>query len=127
MANQRRPSERDLVHIRVLDNVFAACRPKARENVHNAWREPSLLDQLADLFRMVRSNDVYSGISTPAYHERREGRLLRALQHHRAAGRKSWTKLPGEHEQREVPRDDLANNADGLVTRVAQKRSCVSS
>jgi energy-coupling factor transporter ATP-binding protein EcfA2 len=33
-----------------LDEELAARRPKARQNVHNAWREPSLLDQLADLF-----------------------------------------------------------------------------
>jgi hypothetical protein len=37
------------------------------------------------------------------------------LQHHRAAGRQRRRDLPGQHQQREIPRYDLADDADRLV------------
>src|SRR5207302_2939780 len=45
--------------------------------------------------------------------ERGERRRLRGLQHHGVPGGEGGRDLPREHEQREVPRDDLPRDADG--------------
>ena len=50
--------------------------------------------------------------------QRRERRLLGRLQHDGAAGRQRRRQLPGRHHQREVPGDDLADDADRLAQRV---------
>jgi hypothetical protein len=44
-----------------------------------------------------------------------EWRELRRLQNHRVARRQGWRDLPCQHEQREVPRDDLAAHAHGAI------------
>jgi hypothetical protein len=44
--------------------------------------------------------------------QRRERRELGRLEHHRVAGRQRRRDLPGQHQQREVPRDDLAADAE---------------
>ena len=49
--------------------------------------------------------------------ERGQRREFRRLQHHRIAGRERRRDLPGEHQQREIPRDDLPAHADGLRPR----------
>ena len=43
------------------------------------------------------------------------GRLLGGLQHHAVAGGQRRRHLPGRHQQREVPRDDLTDDAERLV------------
>ena len=50
-----------------------------------------------------------------------ERRLLGGLEHHRAAGGDRRRELPGRHEQRIVPRDDLAGDADRLAQREAHR------
>ena len=47
-------------------------------------------------------------------------RLLGGLEDHRAAGRQRRAELPARHQQREVPRDDLAADADRLLARVGE-------
>ena len=43
--------------------------------------------------------------------QRRERRLLGGLEHHGVAAGERRAELPGRHQQREVPRDDLAHHA----------------
>ena len=47
--------------------------------------------------------------------QRRHGRLLRDLMHHATTGGEGRGKLPHGHQKREVPGNDLANDADGLA------------
>jgi hypothetical protein len=49
--------------------------------------------------------------------QRRERRRLRRLQHHGVPARQGGRDLPGEHEQREVPRDHLAGDTERLRVR----------
>ena len=49
--------------------------------------------------------------------ERGQGRKFRRLQNHGVAGRQRRRDLPGEHEQREVPRNDLPAHPDRLGPR----------
>ena len=66
-----------------------------------------------------------SAISSPK-RRRRERRLLGGLEHDRAARGERRRELPGRHHQREVPRDDLADDADrfaqGVGVPVARAR-----
>ena len=48
-------------------------------------------------------------------------RLLGGLHDHRVAARQGWTPLPRQHQKGEVPRNDLADDADRLPQRVATK------
>ena len=52
----------------------------------------------------------------------RQRRLLGRLQDDGVAGRQGRAPLPRLHQQREVPRDDLADDADRFVPRVAEVR-----
>ena len=52
--------------------------------------------------------------------ERRQRRLLGRLEHHRAAAGQRRAELPRRHQQREVPGDDLADDADRLAQRVGE-------
>ena len=47
-------------------------------------------------------------------HDRHRG-LLRRLEHHAVSGRERRRQLPGGHQQREVPGDDLRHHAERLV------------
>ena len=49
--------------------------------------------------------------------QRRERRGLRRLEHDRVAGGESRRELPGEHQQWEVPRDDLPGDAESAGVR----------
>ncbi len=53
--------------------------------------------------------------------EHRQRRLLGRLQHGRAAGAEGGRQLPRRHQQRVVPRDDLAGDADRLAQREAHR------
>ena len=45
----------------------------------------------------------------------RGGRLFRRLEDDAVAGGKRRSEFPGRHQQREVPRDDLADHAERLM------------
>src|SRR5690606_21287905 len=51
------------------------------------------------------------------FHEQQDagGCLLCGLQHHGAAGSQRGGQLPGRHENREVPGNDLADHANGFL------------
>ena len=53
--------------------------------------------------------------------QRRERRLLRRLEHDRAAGRQRGRQLPGRHQQRIVPGDDLPDHAHRLAQHHRQR------
>ena len=78
------------------------CRRSPVSTFTTPWREPGLLDQL----------------SQP---QRGQRRLLGRLQDHRAAGGERRGDLPRRHQEREVPRDDLAADADRLLERVDER------
>jgi len=48
--------------------------------------------------------------------QRRHRRLLGGLQYDRAARGERWRDLPRRHQEREIPRNDLANDADRSFT-----------
>ena len=52
--------------------------------------------------------------------ERGQRRLLGRLEDGGAAGGEDGPDLPERHDEREVPRDDLAADADGLLPRVGE-------
>src|SRR6185312_1217437 len=90
-----RARERDLVDV-IVRLQRGARVAEAGDDVDDAVWEPSLLQQLAEA-------------------ERRQRRLLRRLEYHGASAREHWPELPRGHQQREVPRDDLTNDADRLA------------
>ena len=49
------------------------------------------------------------------HHHDRHRRLLGRLEHHAVAGGERWRKLPRRHQDGEVPRDNLADDAERLV------------
>ena len=51
----------------------------------------------------------------------RQRRLLGRLHHDRVAARQRRAPLPGQHQEREVPGDDLADHADRLAQRVREE------
>ena len=84
--------ERHLVEPRVARQRLAG-RPRAGDDVDHARREPRLGDQLRQ-------------------QQRGERRGLRRLQHHRVPAGEGRRDLPGRHQQREVPGDDLPDHAE---------------
>ena len=104
-ADFRRAGERDFVDIRMSRQRSARRLAVARHDIHHAVGNAGFLNQFAK-------------------QQRGERRLLRGLQHDRAAGRKSRAELPRRHQQREIPRNDLPDDADRLANRVGQKLCC---
>ncbi len=96
--------EGDFVDVHVVRDSGAGRRPKAGKNVHHAFREAGFHNQLADAQRRQRS-------------------LLGGLQNNRVPGRQRGPELPGLHQQREIPRNDLPANADGLMPGIAEERA----
>ena len=82
--------------------------------------------------RAVAGHDVDDAVGKPASWascgdaQGGQRRLLGRLEDDGAAGRQGRAPLPRLHQQREVPRDDLADDADRLVPRVAEV-SCPST
>ena len=72
-------------------------RAVAANNVDNAFRQASLA---------ANFSEGQGG----------EGREFRWLQNNRVACRQRGRNFPGQHEQRKVPRNDLATYAQGSVT-----------
>ena len=76
-------------------------------------------DQLAGL-AVARDNIDYAGrqrdlLQHLGKEQSGEGSELGRFQHDRVAGGECRSNLPGEHQQREIPWDDLAANADRFV------------
>jgi ParB family chromosome partitioning protein len=83
--------------------LIAGLAAEARHDVDHARREAGLVEQVAQV-------------------QRRQRRLLGRFQDHRVAGGQCRRQLHHRHEQREVPRHDLADDADRLAQRVGQER-----
>ena len=81
----------------------AGGRAVTRDDVDNAVGEAGFLGQGSDT-------------------QGRQRRLLGRLKDDRAAGRQGGAPLPRLHQQREVPGNDLADDADRFVTGVAEVR-----
>ena len=82
----------------------AAERAGAGEDVHDTGR------QAAPRRRSRRRRSAESGVR------------LRRLQHHRVAGGERRRDLPRQHQQRKIPRDDLAAHADGAPAGELRRR-----
>src|ERR1700733_7506639 len=99
LADLSRSREGDLVDSR-MPCQRGACRfAEARDDVYHAIGKTRLLHNFAEA-------------------QRREGRFLRHLEHYGTTRGKRRGQLPGSHEQREVPGDNLSHDTDWL-------RSCV--
>ena len=91
LADLRRAREGDLVDVGVLDQL-GACASVARDDVDDAGRQLGLAEHIGE-------------------EQGRERRRLGGLEDDRVSGGQRGRDLPREHEQREVPRDDLAGNS----------------
>ena len=74
----------------------------AGDDVHDAGRKLGLAKDVAE-------------------EQRRERRRLRRLEHDRIAGGERGRDLPREHQEREVPRDDLAGDAERAGAAVRER------
>ena len=102
LAHFGRAGERDLIDVRMRGQRGAGGFAETRHDIHHAVGNAGFLNQFAQA-------------------QRGERRLLGGLQHHGAAGRQRRAELPGGHQQREIPGNDLADHADRLAQRVGQK------
>jgi ParB family chromosome partitioning protein len=96
-----RAGEGDLVDALVLDERGAGA-PVAGDDVHDAGGQLGLAEDVTE-------------------QERAERRRLGRLEHDRVAARERGRDLPREHEEREVPRDDLAGDADRAWAPVGER------
>ncbi len=103
LADLGRAGERDLVDVAVLDERLTD-RGAAGDDVDDAGREVALRDDLGE-------------------RQCRQRRRLGGLQHDRVARRERRGDLPGRHQQREVPRDDLRGDADRARRRARSRRA----
>ena len=95
-----RARERDLVDVRMLDELGARAAV-ARDDVDDAGRQLGLAEHVGE-------------------EQRGERRRLRGLEDDRVSGGQRRRDLPREHQQREVPRDDLAGDAHGTRAAVRE-------
>ena len=93
LADFRRSGEGDLVDVGVLDESAAPVAPAPVMMLTTPGGRSGFLDDLRE-------------------HQRGERRRLGGLEHDRVAGRQRRRDLPGRHQQREVPRDDLPGHAE---------------
>ena len=115
-AGLGRAGERDLVDARVAHERAPDRRPVAGDDVEHAVGDARLGHELGQL-------------------ERGHGRVVARLDDHRAAGGERGRELPGQQQQRRVPRHDGGHHADrhalrerdevGLVGRDALARELV--
>ena len=96
------PGEGDLVDVGMRDQGRAGGLAEAVDDVDDAGREAGFEGQLGDAQGGQR-------------------RLLGRLHHDRVAAGQGRAPLPGQHQQREVPGDDLADDADRLPQRVREE------
>ena len=99
LADFGRSREGDLVDVGMRSQRSSCRLAIAGDDVDHAFGESGFHDQFAQTQRGERS-------------------LLRRLQHDGAAGGQRRTKFPRGHQQREVPRNDLADDSDRLAQRV---------
>jgi len=76
----------------MIDNQLAGVSV-TRENIQNSRRQAGVGRELGE-------------------QQRRERRELRGLDHDRASRGQGRCNLPGQHEQGEIPRDDLSDHAN---------------
>ena len=93
----RRAGEGDLVHVGVLDEQLPRF-PVAGDHVEDARGQAGILRQLGE-------------------RESGERRELGGLEDDRAPGGERGSDFPGDHQQREIPRDDLPDDSRGPVPR----------
>ena len=91
-ADSGGPGEGDLVDIRMIDEGRPGVASSG-DDVDNAGRQVGLLQDLGE-------------------DKRGQRRGFGRLQHDRVAGGERWGDLPGQHHQREVPRDDLGRDTE---------------
>ena len=80
-------------------------------------RGPRLAIAEHDVDDAIGDARLLSQFSQPQTSERR---LLGRLHDDRTAGGQSWSPLPCGHQQRKIPGDDLADDADRLAARIAE-------
>lgn len=100
-ADQGGASEGDLVNVHVGRHGSTGDTANAGDDVDDTWWEASLDDELANI-------------------EGGERGLLSGLEDDGVSRGDDGADLPGEHEQGEVPGDDLATDADGLMAGVVE-------
>src|SRR6185312_5995142 len=93
--------EGDFIDIHVAGERAAGGGTKAREEIDDAFRKSRFDNELTDA-------------------EGGERRLLGRLHHDGVAGCQRGGELPGLHQQGKVPWNDLPDDANGLVARVAE-------
>ena len=91
------------VAIHDVDNLPLSQSHSIRNNEEHAYsgRETSLVNEVAHLQCSQRGE-------------------LRRLQNNSVSCRKGRPKLPGDHIEREIPWDDLANYTDGFVASITK-------
>ena len=99
LADFGRSGERNLVHVGMRGESSARRFAVSGDNVHHAFGESGFLDQFAQPQRGERG-------------------LFCGFQNHGATGGQRRSELPCGHQQREVPGNDLPNDADRLAQRV---------
>ena len=101
-AHRRRAGERDLAHVGVVGQPLPCRVAVAGHDVDDAGREADLDHQLGQA-------------------ERRQRGQLARLEHDRVPGGQGRAHLPAAEHQREVPRHDLPDHAEGLAADVVQE------
>lgn len=101
-TNQGRTGEGNLVDIHVAGDSSTGDTAEAREDINHTSGEASFLDELG-------------GIET------RHGGLLSSLEDNDVTGSDGRSNLPGPHQKREVPGDDLTTDTNGLVAGVGKR------
>src|SRR5580765_8492076 len=102
LADFHAAGESDLVDIGMSDDRCAGDFSPSSDNVDHAGRKAGVGE-------------------TGRQRERGQRRLLRRLQHRRAAGADRRRELPRRHQQRVIPRHDLPGDADRLAQRQAHR------
>ena len=100
----RAAGEADLRHVGVVHEGRAGLLAVAGDHVEHARRKPGFGED-------------------PRQLQAGERGLLGRLEHHGVAGGECRGDLAGREQQREVPRDDRADHAEGLPHRVVQERA----
>ena len=107
LAHLGRAGERDLVHVVVLDERGARAAV-AGDDVDDSRRQLGLAADVGE-------------------EERGQRRRLGRLQDDRVPGRERRRDLPRQHQEREVPGDDLAGDAERLGRRFGNAYSSLSA
>ena len=113
-ANLRGAGEGDLVDVHVVGETSAGSGAVTGEDVNHARGEAGLEAELEGLVSVQRWGSESNVMPYLTSAEGGERGLLGGLHDHAVAAGEERADLPGPHEQREVPRDDDATDADGL-------------